>query len=104
MRQDSGVDLQVLKVDGGAAVNNQLLQFQADILNAVVQRPVVSETTALGVAYMAGLTVGFWDSISEVEANWVLDQQFEPSMDEPERALRCGRWRKGVERALGWAK
>ena len=102
MERDSGLSLKVLKVDGGAAVNNRLMQFQADILGTTVDRPQVSETTALGAAYLAGLAVGYWKDESEVSQNWVLDQQFTPAMPEEQRAKRYGRWQKAVERALDW--
>ena len=79
-------------------------QFQADILGVPVERPAVTETTALGAAYLAGLAVGFWDDLADIEANWALDRRFEPSM-EPERRERLVRdWRRAVERARGWAE
>ncbi|MFP5291274.1 MAG: FGGY family carbohydrate kinase, partial [Actinomycetes bacterium] len=82
MEADSGVELKELKVDGGAVVNNDLMQFQADILGVAVERPKVSETTALGAAYLAGLAVGFWKDTNDVTNNWALDRRFEPQMDE----------------------
>lgn len=103
MQRDAGIELQTLKVDGGATVNDSLLQFQADILNCRVDRPVVSETTALGAAYLAGLAVGFWDSLDNVRANWALDQRFEPAMDADERERRCRLWDAAVARSKGWA-
>lgn len=102
MQKDAGVPLAVLKVDGGATVNNELLQFQADIVNAPVERPQVSETTALGAAYLAGLAVGYWNDTEEVARNWRLDRRFEPAMEEAERESRYTRWRKAVERSLHW--
>ncbi|HEY8869466.1 MAG TPA: FGGY-family carbohydrate kinase [Candidatus Limnocylindrales bacterium] len=93
-----------LRVDGGAAVNDTLLQFQADILGAAVERPRVSETTALGAAYLAGLAVDFWRDNADLESNWALDRRFEPDMD-PERRDRLYRgWRRAVQRARGWVE
>jgi glycerol kinase len=104
MRSDAGLPLSVLKVDGGASVNNALMQFQADILNATVRRPTVAETTALGAAYLAGLAVGYWKDLSDVADNWALDQEFKPDMPATEREERYGQWRQAVERTLGWTK
>lgn len=100
MQQDSGVPLQSLKVDGGATVNDLLLQTQADVLGVPVQRPVVQETTALGAAYLAGLAVGFWSSTEDIASNWVLDRSFLP---QGERSADYARWRKAVERSRHWA-
>ena len=80
MQRDSGLELAELKVDGGAAANNHLMQFQADILGTTVRRPVVAETTALGAAYLAGLAVGYWTGQDEIAHNWALDRQFAPQM------------------------
>jgi glycerol kinase len=102
MQRDSGVHLKNLKVDGGAAVNNRLMQFQSDILGTTVRRPRVSETTALGAAYLAGLAVGYWSGEAEIARNWVLDQEFTPKMPPDERDKRYARWKKAVERALDW--
>jgi glycerol kinase len=100
----SGLHLEELRVDGGASVNDRLLQFQADLLGVPVERPVVAETTALGAAYLAGLAVGVWKDASEIERNWRLDRRFEPSMD-GERVERLYRgWRRAVERSLRWAE
>jgi glycerol kinase len=104
MERDSGVALSMLKVDGGASVNNALLQFQADILDVEVQRPVVSETTALGAAYLAGLAVGYWNDTSDVTKNWAIDREFRAAMDESERDKRCRRWSMAVSRTLDWDK
>ena len=90
-------------VDGGAAVNDGLLQFQADILQVPVERPRVTETTALGSAFMAGLATGFWASTDEIAATWQLERRFEPQMSTAERDRLLGRWRHAVERAKGWA-
>ena len=104
MDADAGGRLRALRVDGGAAVNDTLLQFQADILGAPVERPVVAETTALGAAYLAGLAVGFWRDPADVAANWALDRRFEPAMDPARRERLLRGWRRAVERSLGWAE
>jgi glycerol kinase len=102
MEADSGVKLAELKVDGGAVVNNDLMQFQADILGVAVERPQVSETTALGAAYLAGLAVGFWKDTQDVTNNWALDRRFEPQMAEDRREKLYAGWKKAVQRALDW--
>ncbi len=102
MRRDAGADLQVLKVDGGASVNDGLMQFQADMLDVRVRRPVVAETTALGAAYLAGLAVGFWTDLQDVGAHWALDREFQPAMPATERAARSRRWHRAVQRSLAW--
>jgi glycerol kinase len=102
MQLDSGVPLAQLKVDGGAAVNNGLMQFQADVLGVPVRRPVVAETTALGAAYLAGLAVGYWSDQADVARNWALDREFTPAMPEPERERLYARWKKAVTRSLAW--
>src|SRR5687767_8802144 len=102
MAQDSGVRVDVLKVDGGATVNDLLMQMQADILGVPVVRPVVSETTALGAAYAAGLAVGFWKELASLRANWKTDRQWEPQWSAGQRDEAYRRWQKGVERSLDW--
>jgi glycerol kinase len=102
MEIDSGVRLTKLKVDGGMVVNNLLMQFQADILNVPVVRPLVAETTALGAAYAAGLAVGYWNTFDELRANWGKDKQWEPRMDEELRARLFNGWKKAVMRTLNW--
>ena len=102
MQQDSQKKLTTLKVDGGASMNNSLMQFQADILDTQVQRPVVAETTALGAAYFAGLAVGFWKDLGEVQVNWLLDKEFESKMDASSRREICEKWQKAVQRSLLW--
>jgi glycerol kinase len=102
MQRDSGVTLSELRVDGGAARNNDLLQFQADILGTPVHRPVVGETTALGAAYLAGLAVGYWQSQADIVGNWALDREFTPRMRAEERQTRYRYWRKAVQRSLDW--
>ncbi len=102
MVADSGIELKELRVDGGASVNTLLMQFQADILGVPVVRPTVTETTALGAAYFAGLAVGFWDDVDEIAEQWAVDQTFEPEMDQQKIDDRYAGWRKAVERAKGW--
>jgi glycerol kinase len=102
MRADSGIDVKELRVDGGASANNLLLQFQADLLCVPVVRPKVTETTALGAAYLAGLAVGYWKSKSEVQANWTVDRTFEPGMADAQVRHRRGRWNEALARARDW--
>ena len=102
MEKDSGIMLKALKVDGGAAVNNFLMQFQADILNVPVHRPQVLETTALGAAYLAGLAVGFWKDMEEIKRNWAVDRAFTVQMDEAARTQRYAGWQKAITRAMSW--
>ncbi|GAA3338209.1 glycerol kinase GlpK [Curtobacterium pusillum] len=99
---DSGVDLTELKVDGGMTANNELMQFQADILNVPVVRPVVAETTALGAAYAAGLAVGFWANLDELRANWQEDKRWEPQLDDAERDRTLRLWKKAVTKTFDW--
>ncbi len=104
MAGDAGDGVATLRVDGGAAVNDALLQFQSDILGIPVERPKVTETTALGAAFLAGLATGFWVSTEEVAAAWRLDRRFEPNMDRAERDRLLDRWRMAVERTKGWTE
>jgi glycerol kinase len=104
MQKDAGIRLAELKVDGGASVNDQLMQFQADMLGVPVCRPAVAETTALGAAYLAGLAVGYWTDAAEVARNWALDRQYRPTMPTAERDRLYARWQQAVERAKGWEK
>lgn len=99
MESDSNLDLKTLRVDGGAVMNDFLMQFQSDILNVPVERPAINETTALGAAYLAGLAVGFWDNIEEVQKHWQLNQQFQPKMDEKKREQLVEGWHKAVKAA-----
>ncbi|KQO05847.1 glycerol kinase [Agreia sp. Leaf244] len=99
---DSGVPLTELKVDGGASANDRLMQFQADILDVPVVRPVVAETTALGAAYAAGLAVGFWSTLDELRDNWQEDKRWTPSMDAAERDRLLRNWKKAVTKTLDW--
>lgn len=103
MRNDSGVELKALKVDGGMVYNELLMQFQADILDIPVVRPKVAETTALGAAYAAGLAVGFWDNIEDLRNNWQVDRTWVPDMKENHRNVLYQGWLKAVERTFNWA-
>lgn len=102
MTADSQVQVKTLRVDGGAVVNNILMQFQADILGVPVQRPRIAETTALGAAYLAGLAVGFWQNQQEVAAYWALDHTFEPQMSTDQREKLYADWKRAVERSRHW--
>ena len=102
MVEDSGLSLTELKVDGGACRNNFLMQFQADIINCAVKRPAITETTALGVAYLAGLAVGYWNSKEEIAQRWHVEQQFVPEMEAEVREENCRGWRKAVDKAMNW--
>ena len=100
MIEDSGINLTVLKVDGGASANNFLMQFQSDILNVNIERPEITETTALGAAYLAGLATGFWKSKGEVIQNWSMNKKFKPSINDDERNRLYNGWKKAVEKAM----
>jgi glycerol kinase len=102
MEEDSGLKLSTLRVDGGATANNFLMQFQSDILGADVQRPEVTETTALGAAYLAGLAVKFWESKEEIAKNWAIDKTFESGMCTDTRQKLTTDWVKAVSRAKAW--
>jgi glycerol kinase len=104
MAADAGAGSRALRVDGGAAANDTLLQFQADVLGVPVERPAVTETTALGAACLAGLAVGFWRDAGEVAANWALDRRFEPKMDPVRRERLLKGWRRAVQRSLAWVE
>lgn len=102
MEADSGLKLSALRVDGGATGNDLLMQFQADIIGVPVQRPTITETTALGAAYLAGLAVGFWRDLDELNAQWSVERTFEPQMDAAQRESLYNGWQRAVERSLGW--
>jgi glycerol kinase len=104
MQKDSATPLRELRVDGGAARNNLLMQFQADILGVPVVRPEVTETTALGAGYLAGLGVGFWSSQEEISSQWQMERRFEPQMPTAERQARLGVWQRAIQRAAQWAE
>ncbi|GEM44541.1 glycerol kinase GlpK [Deinococcus cellulosilyticus] len=102
MQEDSGIELKELRVDGGASRNNLMMQFQADILGVPVVRPKVTETTALGAAYLAGLAVGYWSGTSDISKQWQVDERFEPSMQKETREKLLAGWKKAVDRARNW--
>ena len=102
MQADSGIKLKELRVDGGACVNNMLMQFQADLLDVPVVRPAIQETTALGAAYLAGLAVGFWRNEAEIASQWKVDHTFEPAMKPDKRDKLRATWNKALERAKTW--
>ena len=102
MQSDSGIKLKELRVDGGACANNLLMQFQADLLGVPVVRPRVSETTALGAAYLAGLAVGYWKNTAEIAAQWQADRRFVPAMKSPQRKTLLAGWNKALARAKRW--
>ena len=102
MKKDSGVDLNSLKVDGGMVANELLMQFQADLLDVPVIRPSITETTALGAAYAAGLAVGFWGSMEDLKQYWSVDKTWQPQMDDDTRQAGIRGWQKAVQRTLDW--
>ncbi len=104
MNKDSGVELETLKVDGGMVANEQLMQFQADILGVTVIRPKVPETTALGAAYAAGLATGFWDNEQDLRDNWAEDKRWDPKMDPENRRNQMHYWKKAVTRTFDWVE
>jgi glycerol kinase len=104
MRKDAAFPVAEVRADGGAASNDMLMQFQADLLGVPVVRPKVTETTALGAAYLAGLAIGFWESREEIAAQWQAERRFEPAITQAERLERMARWGQAVQRSLGWAQ
>jgi glycerol kinase len=104
IHRDSGIALQELRVDGGASMNDMLMQFQADLLGVPVVRPEVTETTALGATYLAGLAVGFWSSVDELAGQWRVAKRFDPVMSRPAAQSLRDRWHEALDRARGWAK
>jgi glycerol kinase len=104
MSADSGLPLRALRVDGGMVANDFLMQFQADILGVEVQRPAVTETTALGAAYLAGLATGFFESQATIAEHWAVERSFVPRMSVDQRESLYAGWKKAVERAQGWAE
>ena len=104
MEADSGISIKELRVDGGATANNTLMQFQCDMLNTKVVRPVVVETTAIGAAYLAGLAVGFWSSLEEIQAQWQMETIFTPTMSEVNRNERASGWQKAIGAAISWTE
>jgi len=104
MKNDSGLNIKELRVDGGATVNDSLMQFQADLLQTDVVRPGITETTALGAAYPAGLATGYWSGIDEIRKQWQIDRRFSPLMDPGERARLLEDWKQAVKTTLGWGE
>lgn len=102
MEADSGISIKELRVDGGASVNKTLMQFQSDILGIPIVRPKVTETTALGAAYLAGLAVGFWKSTNELQKKWEIDARFEPEMKTSEKERLLEKWNQAVEKSKNW--
>jgi glycerol kinase len=102
MEADSGISIKELRVDGGASVNKTLTQFQSDILGIPIVRPKVTETTALGAAYLAGLAVGFWKSTDELQKKWEIDARFEPEMKTSEKERLLEKWNQAVEKSKNW--
>ena len=103
MEADAGINIAELRVDGGATVNNALMQFQSDILNCKVVRPKITETTALGAAYLAGLAVGYWKNIGEIQQQWQVDKNFSPSLNEEKRDELLKGWQRAVRASVSWA-
>jgi glycerol kinase len=103
MQKDSGIDIRELRVDGGATVNNQLMQFQSDLLQTDVVRPKITETTALGAAYLAGLAVNYWSNINEIRQQWQIDRTFSPQIEEDETRSLIKGWHRAVKAAKAWA-
>jgi glycerol kinase len=103
MEADAGLSIREVRVDGGATVNNYLMQFQSDILKTAVARPQVTETTALGAAYLAGLAVGFWSSIEEIEKQWKVDRVFQPNGTKNTSQM-IQEWHRAVKAARAWAE
>jgi glycerol kinase len=104
MEEDSGIQLREFRADGGAVANEWLMQFQADILGVPVEVPQITETTALGAAYLAGLATGFWESREELDARWKMSRRYEPQMSEEERERLHKQWQEAVERARDWIR
>ena len=102
MQKDAACPVLEVRADGGAACNNMLMQFQADLLGVPVARPKITQTTALGAAYLAGLALGFWDSREEIAAQWQLERRFEPNLGEDERLAKMARWEQAVDRSRFW--
>jgi glycerol kinase len=104
MQRDAAFPVAEVRADGGAARNDLLMQFQADLLGVPVVRPKVTETTALGAAYLAGLALGFWESQEEIAAQWQAERRFEPAIGADQRDARMARWQQAVERSRAWAE
>lgn len=103
MEADAGISIAELRVDGGATVNNALMQFQSDILNTKVIRPKITETTALGAAYLAGLAVGYWENVDDIKKQWQVDKEFSSLMSDEKRNELVNGWQRAVKAAIAWA-
>ena len=103
MEADSGIHIKELRVDGGATANDLLMQFQADVLNTKVIRPQITETTAMGAAYLAGLAVGFWNDMKEINDQWKMEKSFEPKNSDEKMASNIKEWKRAVTAAIAWA-
>ena len=103
MQADSGIHIKELRVDGGATVNNQLMQFQSDLLDCQVVRPKITETTALGAAYLAGLAVGYWENVEEIQKQWQVDKEFSSIMNDEKRKELVSGWQRAVNATIAWA-
>ena len=103
MESDSGISIKELRVDGGATINNLLMQFQSDILQVPVIRPKVYETTALGAAYLAGLAIGYWDSVESLQKQWQVDARFTPGMPLENVQYLMKGWQRAVKASIAWA-
>jgi glycerol kinase len=104
MEADSGISIRELRVDGGATANDLLMQFQSDILQVPVIRPTVTETTALGAAYLAGLATGFWSSVEDIQQQWQIDHRFQPAMKPTRQQELLNGWQRAVKAAIAWAE
>ena len=104
MKEESGLALNSLRVDGGASANNFLMQFQADLSDTQIQRPRCIETTALGAAYLAGLASGFWKDLGEIRGNWACERTFSPAISQQRRQELLKGWKRAVRCAMAWAK
>jgi len=104
MQKESNIKLRDIKVDGGATVNNFLMQFQSDILNTRIDIPKINETTCLGAAFLAGLAIGFWKDKQEIKDKWQLKKSFNSNMPEKERQELYSKWKRAVDRSRGWIK
>ena len=103
MQADANMTVKELRVDGGATANNLLMQFQSDLLNTKVIRPKITETTALGAAYLAGLAVGYWNGLDDIQEQWQVDHTFEPDIDATKRAYLSKNWQRAIRAAQIWA-
>ncbi|MFA6438005.1 MAG: FGGY-family carbohydrate kinase, partial [Bacteriovoracaceae bacterium] len=103
MEADSGINIAELRVDGGATANNLLMQFQSDILGVNVVRPTITETTALGAAYLAGLAVGYWKNMDDIKEQWQVNKKFSPNMEKEKVETLLQGWQRAVKAAIAWA-